>query len=248
MDASVDSHLWSSIDFKFDEELNPSDLKLPYALKLWQTTYNLPGTALTSLLKVLYTFAPNTLDERVAASKYRFQKALGISAQNDVLLFDKKAYCPTCSSVFHFDECHSGNFVNTCPTRRFKDHVQVSLRGSCGTDLGEMVQIPNAPKGRLHFKPRIVFPTGSVRERIAEFYARPSFRAQCERHRHRQAVSDPFLGDIPDQSASLWRDIYDGNIWKSFSIPATATDETHDDMSSFLTHPDHLAFMLTVDW
>ena len=55
------------------------------------------------------------------------------------------------------------------------------------------------------------------------------------------------LGDaVENQASSVWRDIYDGNVWASFNVAGEL--EHDDDMASFLTKPDNLAFMLTIDW
>ncbi len=251
----------TALRFAVDERVSCSQLKLAAALKLWQTSEKgISASALDRLNQVLFTFAPGTLSEFSGPSRYMFNKSIGVSPQRDGDFFYTMAWCPTCSSIYHLKDCladQCGPFY--CTHRPFPDHPHTKLRGTCGAVVGNTVRKPNGRKNEFVFVPTIKFPVGSITDQLAEMYARPHFEKQCEHWRQRRTgLVDPELKQHEtkgsNQAASIWRDIYDGNMWASLNQAHAGHDEDGDieehmsNFDSFFTKLHHLGFGLSVDW
>ena len=83
--------------------------------------------------------------------------------------------------------------------------------------------------GKVSLQPRLVFCYKSVIESLEELIKRDGFHEMCEQWRQE------FHADCYD----LYRDIYDGKVWKDFLAP---------DNVPFLSVANNYALQLNVDW
>ena len=110
-----------------------------------------------------------------------------------------------------------------CTFRKFPCHPQLQHRKTCNTLLMKRL---NLASGKVSLQPRLIYCYKSVVESLQEMIKRNGFIESCESWRQKDA-------------SDIYRDIYDGQVWKDFLAP---------DGVPFLSVAHNYAFQLNVDW
>ena len=144
--------------------------------------------------------------------------------------FTRYVVCPTCCSLYKFEECHrtvNGKHVpKTCSFVKFPNHKQRRMRKACGSTLLKEVTTKDRTT-RLY--PHKIFCYQSVIATLERFVQRSGFTEQCELWRNRDIRT----------FHHVMCDVFEGRIWRDFQ---TVND------CSFLSSPRNYSFMLNVDW
>ena len=104
-----------------------------------------------------------------------------------------------------------------------------SQRLACGAELTNKVPIVN---GFIR-KPKMLFPIPSLKTQIIAMYQRPGFERLLKKWATR--------GSEP----GLYTNIYDGNVWKTFS---SSLDNPGSRFFTRETADSHLGLMINLDW
>ena len=197
---------------------------------VWSSLHGVTYRALDHLLKlihftfrklaVLYPAFVNILNF-FPQSIYKLRKAFSLHSDN----FHKYVVCPSCDSVYVFENCynsHNGTLEpTTCSYIRFPNHPHPSKRKPCGHKLLRKVSLRN---GTEKLYPLKVYCYNSIKTSITSIFSRPGVATSCEQWRERR---------IPP---NLLCDVYDGQVWRNF------VDR------KFLSEPHNLGLMLNIDW
>ena len=235
LSASVDAFMWWVVPsstavelverrpISLDEKCSwpQSVIKFFLSLKAWQLSFQIPISTFSILLQLWSVFTANITvsDSNLPVTMYNFDKSIGTHTDNDSDLFDLFAFCKFCSSIKSLDQCISaGGFLNPCLCPKSR-----AAKAVLGHKTKDKTFIPKTP-----------YVYSPLRTRLAELFMQPEFETQIEHWRDRAHI----LSDHKEER-TVYRDIYDGAIWKRF--------ETEDGID-FLRQPFSLAFGLNVDW
>lgn len=201
---------------------------LSIVVAMWSQKFN---GALNALLKLLWLFV-SIISSSISASvfsifprsAYKLKNFLHIEENN----FIKYVVCPTCHSLYNFEDCFEVVGHQKTPRRcsfvAFPEHPHQSRRLPCGDRLLSEITLKN---GKKKYHPRKCYCYKSIIESLTLLIKRKGFLKSCEAWRLRK---------VPHNNLC---DIYDGQIWKDFQYINSA---------SFLAVPHNLALMVNIDW
>lgn len=196
-----------------------------------QVAFRLSDTAVSLFVKFLKTFM--SLLGRFCKISAEIAQCLPTSLYKAKLLdeslqFRKYAVCKKCYEVYPLSDCIEGpqntRRSKTCSHQRFPLHPQQRMRAPCGELLLKTVELSS---GKRILYPNLIYCYLSLEVSLQAFLNRPNFYNDCEVWRSRKIDNN------------VLRDIYDGKIWKDFSIYNN---------KPFLSEPGNLALMLNMDF
>lgn len=178
------------------------------------------------LLNVIGCFTPfvDLMAKKIPKSSYLAKKNLGL--QNE---YTKFVVCPKCWELYLYEDAMIKNgsqqTSKRCTFIEYPHHSIKSRRARCNACLLKTVELASTGKKKLY--PYKIYCYKSLQSILQDFLLRPDFSQECEHWRSRPP------------SNSLYRDIYDGEVWKYFQEVGGVP---------FLSSPFTLALMLNVDW
>ena len=168
---------------------------------MFQSLFRLSDTALNTLLTFLAMFF-RTLSKRFVASPQSFISRLPLNMRsihtNSKSNFRKYVCCPTCQSIYSWDQCilklPTGRVESKrCSFVRFPNHPQVQHRKPCDTVLMKEVK---SSAGKVVLYPKLIYCYKSIVETLQEMLNRPDFSVKCEAWRTR-SHQDGVYNDEP---------------------------------------------------
>ena len=136
------------------------------------------------------------------------------------------AVCPKCHKLHKVAEIPEDN---KCNFVEFPYHPMRKYREACGVELLKNIPVTNGYIKR----PRKVFPMPDLKSQIHAMYQRPDFEQNMTKWTHRH-VDENVLADI-----------YDGEIWKTFS---SYDSESNSKFFAPEFADSHLGIMINLDW
>ena len=162
------------------------------------------------------------------------RKLLGIRKKSKTF-----ATCPDCNKLYDITviiPANSDDNANSgfkCTHIEFPNHLMQSQRKSCGSELLMKVPVNNG----YIWRPKMLYPLPSLKNQISSMYQRPRFESLLNKWINR------------DTETGFMTDIYDGEIWKTFSSHLDNSDNS--EQSRFFTPEtadSHLGIMINLDW
>ena len=207
-------------------------------LIIWQFTFRISSAGITAFLhlfKWLLLYLGRSF-QCEQLQKMSNQVPLTLSTVHRILSyrnckndFVQYVVCPSCDSLYEYDDCVetsiSGHRKSSkhCRHVSYPNHHIASKRSPCGALLLKKIKSKNGYK----LVPIKVYPYKPLRISIEQLVSKKGFVENCERWRNR-VVPAGFLSDI-----------YEGAVWKKFYSP---------EMNNFLCLPHHYLLTLNVDW
>ena len=202
----------------------------------WASYFNISATALDSVMHFMYAFfeicgqsipAFAILASLFPTSLYTLYKAQGTTKD----AFTKYIVCTICHTLYEMNDCVSQKngklSTKLCSFIEFPNHPHKNKRAQCGQPLLKEILCKN---GSITLYPHRVYCYQSITKSMKLLLSRPKFMEMCENWRLRK--------DIP----GLYRNIYDGKIWKKFiQLP-------HVNSTTFLGKKHCYGLMLNLDW
>ena len=241
IDTDNEMEVWEEEIEDFNETFEVDDqISVPHPLILWivyfiallQKKHYIPNTAISLLLKFLYTVfmilsktTPNLeFFKQFPKSFYQMQKILDTKTQ----AFQRYVVCEKCSSIYEYDSCLE--IIGTRRIPKLCKHKASQYAVSCN---GELLRSISLLSGKIVFYPRKVFCFMSLRQYFSSLLNRTDFINLCNHWKELPAL----------ESSNVYNSVYDGKIWKSFS-------SLDGGRNSFLSHAHSLNFglMLNIDW
>ena len=209
-----------------EAEVNMIEKWIITLLSVFQTRFFLTNRALNWLLRFLSVllgflgrYSPRIAELAIKLPKGIHQYEASLSKIIQGGTFERRAVCPSCSSLYDFDECirkvGSQTYVNHCLFKPFKK--------ACKTPL--MKEIVSSC-GNRKFYPHAIFCIVSLITSLQALVLRTGFIEQCESTR--EAFATTGLCDV-----------YDGALWKEFLTC---------NQSPFLSERNYYGLLLNVDW
>ena len=205
-------------------------------LFLWQSLFRVSDTAIQILLNFFASFLIllaqllhldklKNLALKLPRTMYMTKKLLGTHKD----AFIQYVSCPTCSAIYDLKKCietlpDKSVVSRKCSFVEFPEHPVMHYRQPCGTVLMKQVR---TSAGNHILYPRNIYCYTSLIQSLQLLLLSPGFMQSCEEWRSMGTVN------------GIYRDIYDGNIWKEF--------ETWEGLP-FLSLPCNFCFILNVDW
>ena len=181
-----------------------------FFLLTFQSTFHISDTAVSVLFSFIAMFM------KLIAENYNLNQLLPlvlelpqtVIAARKILSgdrdnFSKYTCCPSCYSIYQWNNS-SENTNLICSHIKHPNHTQRHHRKSCGTALMKLIKLPSQ---RLTHYPRLVYCYKSITESLQELLMRPNFISHCEIWRKML------------QQPGMYRDVYDGQLWKDFLEP-----------------------------
>ena len=172
-----------------------------------------------NVLKELALTIPSTL--------YKAKRWIGQTRER----FDRYVVCPSCHSIYSYDECVRVDAVTKkkqsqlCSYVRFPHHVQARMSAPCSMHL---LKIVKSSCGSEYFAPFKTYCYRSVVSSLEVILNRPCMPDLCEKWRSRQILNDRLC------------DVYDGKMWNYFQYDCNG--------EAFLAAPYNYLLMLNCDW
>ena len=175
------------------------------ALRLFQMIFNISDSAFKVLLRLLSAFVPSFSLDDGNMTLHNVARVTGTASDksSDAALFESYAWCQQCSSIYPYVQCTTaGGFLNDCTARSSKGRQ----KGQCQQPLGKLSD--------GEFLAFYTYPYCSLRDRLAELFARVGFEEMIEHWRDRDY-------DFRDEAQTdrIYRDVYDGELWRHFNDP-----------------------------
>lgn len=203
---------------------------------MFQALFHLSDTALNTLMAFFQMFFrslsntfQNLPESFISKLPHTIISARKITGQGAKSIFRKYVCCPTCHSIFNWEECiiklpNGQQDSKSCPFIQFPSHPQAHRRKPCGTALMKKVK---SHENGLVLYPKRIYCYKSIIESLQDMLNQPQFISECEAWR------------TQSQSSELYSDIFDGRIWKDFQAPGG---------EPFLSLPYNFAFQINIDW
>jgi len=220
---------------EINQQFNQLKKVLLLFIVFWQFSFNISNAAITCLLKFFRYFLKVLGDSLSSVPLITFSEKIPISIKtcykscfSEDINFESYVVCPTCNSVYNYDDCVNkrANGVSVskrCKSIAYPNHPHQSQRQPCSAILLKKVRT----KKKYILRPHLVYPYNFLQNSIEQLCKRESFLIECEKWRNR-TIPDGFLCDI-----------YDGLLWKDFySI----------DGYNFLSAPHCFLLTLNTDW
>ena len=149
--------------------------------------------------------------------------------QNDT--FQQYTVCPKCSAIYKINECietlaDKTQISKKCVHIEFPNHPMPRFRQPCDTGLMKRVKCSGARESTILY-PRSVYCYQSLIQSLQFLLNRCDFLEKCEKWKSLEVID------------GVYKDIYDGNIWKEFQ---------NFNGLPFLSVPYNFGFILNVDW
>ena len=173
---------------------------------LWGCRYGVSTNGLNHLIQYLHHFlvslgmhTPFVIANVLAyfpTTLHMIKKRLGLHQDR----FTKFVICPSCHSLYTFEQCYTTNPVTKVRTPKrccyveFPNHTQLSRRKPCDHALLREVILLN---NRRALYPKKVYCYKSVSDSLSEILGREGVLDMCEEWRNRQVLAD-YLGDVFD--------------------------------------------------
>ena len=175
--------------------------------------------------KILQIAKLNSFTAKLPSSLYLARKLIGTQEDS----FTKFVTCPTCHKIYNINDCKekqvNGKEVSKkCNHVEFPFHPMARFRRPCGSTLMKSVRCSN---GTEHLYPRNIYCYQSLITSLQHLLKQPDFVENCQKWMSQKSASN------------LYRDVYDGELWKQFQVY---------DGVPFLSIPHNFAFILNVDW
>ena len=205
-------------------------------ITMWQAMFKVSKAGINSLLrffKHFFKLLGNALKadqiaqvgDMIPLSIKTLYKSLNI--QDDFICY---VVCPSCHSVYQFDDCIERRANNQRESKRcchikYPNHPKKHYQKKCNTLLLKQVRT----KSGYCLKAKMTYPYMPLRNSLQKIIKRKGILEECEKWRSRETcIPDFCLGDI-----------YDGNVWKLFCS---------DHGYNFLKSPHCFLLGLNVDW
>ena len=217
------------LPIQFDKS-RPNEWIILWLMK-FQKEFNLSDTAFDTLVKFI----------RQVVQRYDIKDANSLptsiftakSSLNFSTKYREYGMCQECFTLYNPTDLKNYTeddepSVKKCYHVEFPQHRSKKRRLPCGQPLTQEI---TTPKGRL-LRPLSIYPVGSIKQQLYMMYQRPDFEKMLRHSRRR---------NIPE---GIFSDIYEGNIWRTFSIdpsnPSPFFDKTMLDT--------HIGLAINVDW
>ena len=229
--------------FFFDEEIPPESQDDNKGAKLvrwiclflscWEYSFNITDSALEFVLKFLklffQVFQPtddivlDTFCNTFPGTLYSFHKCL--SFENSY--FKKYVVCIKCCTLYDIEQCtvndRGEKESKKCSFIKCPNHLLKQYRKQCCQLLMKSVK---SPSGKSILLPLKTYCYRSLKKSLELLLSRDGFEIDCEKWRNLEKDSE------------VLADVYDGNIWKTFSSNG----------KWYFEDKRNVAVMLNVDW
>ncbi|GET58082.1 uncharacterized protein LOC107327733 [Rhizophagus irregularis DAOM 181602=DAOM 197198] len=194
----------------------------------FQQRFRLPDVALEALIKFLHivlTRLNKSQFKNFPASLYLAKKMLNIFQPKMQL-----TVCNNCHKLYNVKnivEYKEGGktAIANCLHEEFPNNPVPSRRNKCNNPLS----ILKKKESGIIAEPRMIYPKPSIRQQLSMLYQRPGFENMLK------------LSGVQRERVNIYSDIYDGNVWKTFSF----------DGSPFFTSETattNLGLLVNLDW
>ncbi|CAB5377592.1 unnamed protein product [Rhizophagus irregularis] len=194
----------------------------------FQQRFRLPDVALEALIKFLHivlTRLNKSQFKNFPASLYLAKKMLNIFQPKMQL-----TVCNNCHKLYNVKnivEYKEGGktAIANCLHEEFPNNPVPSRRNKCNNPLS----ILKKRESGIIAEPRMIYPKPSIRQQLSMLYQRPGFEDMLK------------LSGVQRERVNIYSDIYDGNVWKTFSF----------DGSPFFTSETattNLGLLVNLDW
>ena len=195
---------------------------------IFQTLHSISDRAVAWLLRFIGTLLQylGSISPQIKSMAESFPKSVYlrdkfISGDVGNCHFKKYVSCPSCHTLYHFNNCIEKTGAVSAP----KKCTNVTLFNVCNAYLVKQVV---SKSGSLKFYPFKTYCYSSCISTLQRFLLRPGFADLCEQNRKSLTRSDGKLSDV-----------HHGKIWSEF---------LRFDRQNFLSMPLCYGVMLNVDW